>query len=70
MRFSMRDERKFKLLAVFASFLCVLAVAYNVAEELILPDIQNYLQRKIYYESVISKKGLSMHNALYWRQEK
>lgn len=66
----MSDLRKFRLLIGFAAVLCVLTIAYNIAEELILPDIQSHLQRKLYYEKVISKKGLSLHNALYWKPEK
>jgi hypothetical protein len=64
----MRDERKFKLVAVMAALLCVLGVAYNIASEYLLPDIENYIKRRLYYEQVISKKGLSMHRAEYWRE--
>jgi len=65
----MRDERKFRIAAVFATVLCVLAIAYNVAQEYFIPDIEAYIQRRIYYERVISKKGLSMHKADYWSKE-
>jgi hypothetical protein len=63
----MRDARKFKLLSAAAALLCMLSVAYNMASEYILPDIEDYIKRRLYYEQVISKKGLSLHEAEYWR---
>ena len=66
----MRDEKKFKLLTAVSLAVCVLAVLYNVASEYIIPDMESYIQRKLYYERVISKKGLSLHRAQYWREEK
>jgi|Deesub1362A_J573_1020465.scaffolds.fasta_scaffold00004_283 hypothetical protein len=65
----MRDERKFKVFIIFVAVLCVLAIGYNIAEEYFLPDIENYIQRRLYYERVISKKGLSLHEAKYWRKK-
>jgi hypothetical protein len=66
----MKDARKFRLVLFFAASLCVLSIVYNVVSEYVLPDIEGYFKRKLYYESVISKKGLSMHEADYWREEK
>ena len=65
----MKDEKKFRLSVIFAAALCVFAIAYNIAEEYVLPDIENYIQRRLYYEKVISRKGLSMHEAKYWREQ-
>jgi len=65
-----RDEKKFKTAVLFAFALCLLVIAYNVAGEYFIPEIEGYLRRRIYYERVISKKGLSMHNALYWREKR
>jgi hypothetical protein len=65
----MKDDRKFRLAVVFAALLCVLTVAYNIAGEYLIPDIESYVQRRLYYERVISQKGLSMHRAEYWREE-
>lgn len=65
----MKDDRKFRLAVVFAAFLCVLTVVYNIAGEYLIPDIESYVQRRLYYERVISQKGLSMHRAEYWREE-
>jgi hypothetical protein len=64
----MRDERKFRFAVFSAALLCVLAIAYNIVSEYFLPDIEGYMKRRLYYERVISKKGLSMHRAMYWRE--
>ena len=50
----MKDDRKFRLAVVFAALLCVLTVAYNIAGEYLIPDIESYVQRRLYYERVIS----------------
>jgi hypothetical protein len=65
----MRDGRKLSIAVVFAAALCVLTVAYNVAQEYFIPDIEAYVKRRIYYEQVISKKGLSLHKAEYWSEK-
>ncbi len=66
----MRDEKKFKLVTAVSLVVCVLAILYNIASEYLIPDMEGYIQRKLYYERVISKKGLSLHKAQYWREEK
>jgi hypothetical protein len=65
----MKDERKFRVAVVIAAVLCVLTVAYNVASEYFIPDIEAYVKRRLYYEQVISKKGLSLHRAEYWSEK-
>lgn len=65
----MSDEGRFKLAASFAALLCVFALAYNIAAEYLLPGIESYIERKLYYERVISKKNLSLHRGEYWRGE-
>jgi len=65
----MTDARKFRLAVVLGVFLCALAVAYNIAGEYLLPDIEAYIERRLYYERVISKKGLSLHPAEYWKEK-
>jgi hypothetical protein len=64
----MREEKKFKLTVILVSALCVLGIAYNVVSEYLLPDIEGYVKRRFHFERVISKKGLSMHEAEYWRE--
>jgi hypothetical protein len=63
-----KDERKFKALGILLTSLCALSMLYAAAQEFVLPGMQGYLKRKLYYETVISKKGLSMHPAKYWRK--
>lgn len=57
-------------MTAFSLSVCVLAILYNIASEYIIPDMESYIQRKLYYERVISKKGLGLHKAQYWREEK
>lgn len=65
----MKDERKFRLTIALGAILCIMAIAYNISGEYILPDIESYIKRRVYYERVISKKGLSLRRADYWREE-
>ncbi len=65
----MKPVTKFKLTVIFGTLLCVLALGSNVALEYFLPDIEGYIKRRVYYERVISKKGLSMHRAEYWKEK-
>ena len=65
----MDDAVKLRMAVVLVASLCVLSFAYNVTSEYILPDIEGYLKRRLYYETVISKKGLSMHRTTYWSVE-
>jgi hypothetical protein len=63
----LEDKGKFRLVLYAVFTLCVLSIAYNISTEYLLPDIEGFFQRKLYYEKVISGKGLSMHEADYWR---
>ena len=63
-----RDSLKLKLLVWGTGVLCVLAMVMSIASESFLPEIGNYIERRVYFESVISKKGLSMHKADYWKK--
>ncbi|MFA4828477.1 MAG: hypothetical protein WC855_11865 [Thermodesulfovibrionales bacterium] len=65
----MTDKKKFKILATLATVLTVLILSYNVLSEYFMPEIEGYLERRIYYEKVISKKGLSMHKGMYWKEK-
>lgn len=65
----MTDKKKFKILAILATLLTVLILSYNVLSEYFMPEIEGYLERRIYYEKVISKKGLSMHKGMYWKEK-
>lgn len=65
----MKDEGKFKLLTYFSAILIALTLSYNILQEHLMPGIEGYLERKVYYENVISKKGLSLHKGMYWREK-
>lgn len=66
----MTDDKKIRILILFSLALISLVLLYNVFEERIDPDIVQYVQRRIHYESVISKKGLSLHEAKHWKKKK
>ena len=65
----MTDKKKFKILAILATLLTVFILSYNVISEYFMPEIEGYLERRIYYEKVISKKGLSLHKGMYWKKK-
>ncbi len=46
----------------------MLSMLYAVAQDRLLSDLEGYLARKLYYENVISQKGLSLHPAKYWKK--
>lgn len=66
----MKDEKKFRLFIGVSVLLIMISLLFNIFGERFSKDIGSYLERRFYYERVISKKGLSLHRALYWRQEK
>ena len=65
----LNDIKKFRLLAILTTTLIVFILSYNVISEYFMPEIEGYLERRIYYEKVISKKGLSMHKGMYWKEK-
>lgn len=65
----MKDKKKFLLFIVASILLISSAIIFNILGDS-SSDITSYLERRFYYERVISKKGLSLHRALYWRQER
>lgn len=66
----MNDAKKFKLLLLASAGLVLLTLTYSVLEEFVMPGLEGYLQRKGYYERVISQKGLSLHKGLYWKEKR
>jgi len=68
----MTDAKKFKILIFITTTLTFLILSYNVLQEYFMPRLEGYLegrQRQIYYEEVISKKGLSLHKGMYWKEK-
>lgn len=66
----MTDEKKFRILLSLAALLTVAIISYNVLHEYVMPDIEGYWQRRLYYERVISKRGLTLHKGMYWNEKK
>lgn len=65
----MPDTKKFKILILLTAVLTILILSYNVLSEYLMPEIEGYMQRRFYYEGVISKKGLSLHKGMYWKEK-
>lgn len=66
----MKDERKFFLFLAGSLILISSIIFFNILGDRYSEEITSYLERRFYYERVISKKGLSLHRALYWREER
>jgi hypothetical protein len=64
----MKDEKKFRILTIISTLLIVCILSHNIFQEYFVTEIGSYLKRRIYYEKVISKKGLTLHKAKYWRK--
>ena len=54
----MKDEKKFRVLMILATFLVVCILSYSILGEYLMRETVDYLKRRIYYEKVISKRGL------------
>jgi hypothetical protein len=63
----MNDDRKFRILAVLSTILVVSIISFNVFQEYFSTEFGSYLKRRIYYEKVLSGKGLPLHDAKHWR---
>jgi len=66
----MSDLKKFYVLIFLSILLVIFIIINNLLEERLSRDLLSYLERRYYYERVISKKGLSLERARYWREEK
>jgi len=65
----MTDANKFKILLFGATTVTALALSYSLAREYVIPNLENYVQRRLHYSQVIEKKGLSLHKAVHWKQK-
>lgn len=65
----MTDAKKFRILILITTALTVLVISFNLLQEYIMPEIEGYLERRIYYERVITKKGLGLHKGMHWREK-
>ncbi len=64
----MQDNKKFRIVTILSTLLIVCILSYNILQEYFMTEIGGYLKRRIYYETVISKKGLKLHDARHWRK--
>ncbi len=64
----MKDERKFRILSILSTLIVVAILSYNVFQEYFMTEIGGHLKRRLYFEKVILKKGLTLHKAEYWRK--
>ncbi len=65
----MTDKKKFTILMYAVTALTILVLSYAVLQEYVMPDLGAYVQRRFYYERTISKKGLSLHKGMYWKEK-
>jgi hypothetical protein len=64
----MNDEKKFRISTVFIIILVLFILSYNAFQEHFTTEIGSYIKRRIYYEKVLSKKGLPLHKGKYWKK--
>ncbi len=64
----MKDEKKIRLSVILSTALIIFVLSYNVFQDYIMTEVGGHLKRRLYYEKVILKKGLTLHNAEYWRK--
>jgi hypothetical protein len=65
----MSDTKKFNILIKVMTAIIVLILSYNIFQEYIMTGVGDYVKRRMYYERVISKKGLSLHKGMYWKEK-
>jgi hypothetical protein len=65
----MSDTKKFNILIKVMTVIIVLILSYNIFQEYIMTGVGDYVKRRMYYERVISKKGLSLHKGMYWKEK-
>lgn len=65
----MKDERKFRALIYLSTGLALLVILYNVLQGTVLSGIEGYLERRIYYERAIIKRGLDLHEGMHWKEK-
>jgi hypothetical protein len=65
----MKGERKFFLALLLSSALVGLIILNNGLGEALTEKLSGYAKRRVYYERVISRKGLSLHEGQYWKEK-
>ncbi len=65
----MTDTKKFTVFIKIMAALVALVLTYNIFQEYIMTGVGDYVKRRMYYERVISKKGLTLHKGMYWKEK-
>jgi hypothetical protein len=65
----MKGEGKVFLVLLLSSLLVGLIILNNGLGEAITEKFTAYTKRRLYYERVISRRGLSLHEGQYWREK-
>ena len=64
----MVDDKKFVALVTVSTIVCLLVLAATMLQEQVA-GLGQYAERRLYYEKTISKKGLSLHKGMYWKEK-
>ena len=65
----MTDQRKFSLAMIAGVVLVATVLASNTVLEPLLAGLGERMKRRSHYEDVISKKGLSLHRGVFWKEK-
>jgi hypothetical protein len=64
----MTDERKFRASIIAMILLVASVLSYNIFQEYFDMEIGSYMKRRFYYEKVLLKSGVTLHEGKYWRK--
>jgi hypothetical protein len=65
----MNDAKKFTFVATVAAGLAVLVLAVNLLPNTIPAGLWELGKRRAHYETVITKKGLGLHEGAFWKKK-
>lgn len=66
----MNDRSKAGIMTAGGTMIIVLTLMFNLAGDTLVSPFFKRLERKMYFDRVISKKGLSLHRARFWEEVK
>jgi hypothetical protein len=67
---SMTDQQKFTLVISAATALVALVLSSGLFPGTYLDRVGEYARRRAHYERVISPKGLSQHEGMFWKEKR
>ena len=65
----MTDQRKFDLAMIAGVVLVMLALGSTTVLDPLLAGLGERIQWRSHYEKVISRKGLSLHRGVFWKEK-